>query len=192
MKIIAGLGNPGLEYAVSRHNCGFLTIDKIAYDLGADREKKEHNSLTRVARMGGSKLLLAKPQTYMNNSGFAVCALLNYYKLKLTDLLIIFDDMDLEPATVRLRRGGSSGGHNGMQSIIEQCGSTDIARIKIGIGHGWGSGASHVLGRFAEEAMPMYAAAFTHAAQAALCWAEHGISEAMNKYNASIEDKDRR
>jgi len=187
VKLIAGLGNPGLEYAVSRHNCGFLTIDKIAYDLGADREKKDHNNLTRVARRGKEKLLLAKPQTYMNNSGMAVSALLRYYKLKLADLLIIFDDMDLEPATVRLRRNGSSGGHNGMQSIIEQCGSTEIARIKIGIGHGWGGGASHVLGRFEEETMPLFATAFTRAAQAAICWAEYGIGEAMNRYNGNKE-----
>lgn len=183
MKMIVGLGNPGLEYATSRHNCGFLTIDKIAHELDAEREKKEHNSLTRTARRGAHKLLLAKPQTYMNNSGFAVSALLRYYKLDLADVLVIFDDMDLEPGTVRLRQSGRDGGHNGMKSIIEQCGDTGIARVKIGIGHGWGNNVSHVLGRFTEENMPLFAAAFTRACDAALCWAEHGIGEAMNQYN---------
>lgn len=183
VKLIVGLGNPGLEYAVSRHNCGFLTIDKLAHDLGADKEKREHNSLTLASRRGMKRLLLAKPQTYMNNSGFTVSALLRYYKLDLDDLLVIFDDMDLEPALVRLRRSGSSGGHNGMQSIIEQCGSSDIARVKIGVGHGFGSGASHVLGRFAANDMPLFAQAFNRAAEAALCWVEEGISAAMNKFN---------
>lgn len=183
MKLIVGLGNPGIEYAVSRHNCGFLTIDKLAHDVGADKEKREHNSLTQTARRGSARLLLARPQTFMNNSGFAVSSLVNYYKIPLADLLIIYDDMDLEPATVRLRREGTSGGHNGMQSIIEQCGSIDIARIKIGIGHGFSGGASHVLGRFAEADLPLFAEAFNRAAQAALTWAEEGIGAAMNKYN---------
>lgn len=183
MHMIAGLGNPGLEYAASRHNCGFLVIDQLAQQLGTEREKKEHNSLTRAARHCGSKLLLVKPQTYMNNSGFAISALVRYYKLDLDKLLIIYDDMDLPPAALRLRRNGSSGGHNGMQSIIEQTGSSDIARLKIGIGHGWGNNVSHVLGRFNAEDIPLFAEAFHCAAEAALCWVEHGMAEAMNKYN---------
>jgi PTH1 family peptidyl-tRNA hydrolase len=184
MKMIAGLGNPGLEYMVSRHNCGFMTIDRIAHELGATREKKEKNSITRQAMPGAEKLLLVKPQTFMNNSGFSVAALKHYYRLDLADILVIYDDMDLPPGVLRLRRDGRAGGHNGMQSIIEQCGSDQIARLKIGIGHGFGfSGAFHVLSRFAEEEMPQMAAAFARAAQAALCWAAHGMTKAMNEYN---------
>jgi len=188
MKMVVGLGNPGMEYAVSRHNCGFLTIDQIAHALAAGKEKKEQNSLTCQAGLGTHKLLLAKPQTYMNNSGFAVTALLHYYKLELADLLVIYDDMDLPPGTLRFRRNGRAGGHNGMQSIIEQCGNEQIARLKIGIGHSFAlSGASYVLSRFAEEEMPVMAAAFARAAQAALCWAEQGMSAAMNEYNMPEE-----
>jgi len=186
MKMIVGLGNPGLEYMVSRHNCGFLTIDQLAHDCGARKEKKEKNSLTRQAMLSALKLLLVKPQTYMNNSGFAVAALRNYYKLDLSDILVIYDDMDLSPGALRLRREGRAGGHNGMQSIIEQCGSEQIARLKIGIGHGFApSGASHVLSRFTVEEMPQMAAVFACAAKAALCWAEHGMTKAMNEYNAT-------
>jgi PTH1 family peptidyl-tRNA hydrolase len=181
--MIAGLGNPGLEYLVSRHNCGFMTIDQLAHELGAAREKKEKNGLTRQAMLGAHKLLLVKPQTYMNNSGFAVAALRHYYRLDLADILVIYDDMDLPPGALRLRREGRDGGHNGMRSVIEQCGSEQIASLKIGIGHGFGGGASHVLSRFAEEDMPLFAAAFARAAQAALCWVEHGMTQAMSEYN---------
>ena len=185
VKMIAGLGNPGTEYLVSRHNCGFMTIDQLAHELGARKEKREKTSLTRQAMLGAQKLLLVKPQTYMNNSGFAVAALRHYYKLDLTEILVIYDDMDLPPGALRLRREGRAGGHNGMQSIIEQCGSEQIARLKIGIGHGFTpSGASHVLSRFSLEEMPQMAAAFTRAAKAALCWAEYGMTKAMNEYNA--------
>lgn len=189
MKMIVGLGNPGTQYLVSRHNCGFMTIDQLAHELKAAREKKEKNSVTRQAKLGAQKLLLVKPQTYMNNSGFAVAALRHYYKLDLADILVIYDDMDLPPGVIRLRREGRAGGHNGMHSIIEQCGSEQIARLKIGIGHGFApSGASHVLSRFAEEEMPQMAAAFARAAQAALCWVEHGMTKAMNEYNAPGAD----
>jgi PTH1 family peptidyl-tRNA hydrolase len=186
VKMIAGLGNPGLEYSVSRHNCGFMTIEQIAHELGAAREKKEKTAITRQAMLGAHKLLLVKPQTYMNNSGFAVEALRHYYKLDLADVLVIYDDMDLPPGVLRLRRAGRAGGHNGMQSIIEQCGSEQICRLKIGIGHGFSlSGAGHVLSRFAEEEMPLMAAAFARASQAALCWAEYGITKAMNEFNGA-------
>ena len=188
MKMIVGLGNPGLEYIVSRHNCGFMTMDQLAHELDAGKEKKEKNSLTRQAMLGAQKLLLVKPQSFMNNSGFAVAALKHYYRLDLADILVIYDDMDLPPGALRLRREGRAGGHNGMQSLIEQCGSEQIARLKIGIGHDfWGSGASYVLSRFTEEEMPLMAAAFNRAVKAVLCWAEHGMTRAMNEYNCVME-----
>ncbi len=183
MKMIVGLGNPGMEYAVTRHNCGFLTIDKLIYDLNGTKEKKQANALVSQAMHQGQKLLLVKPQSYMNASGYPVVSLMNYYKLDLEDLLIIFDDMDIEPATIRLRRNGRDGGHNGIKSIIEQAGSAEIARLKIGIGHGFKGGANYVLGRFSEEEMPIMAETFAKAAEAAKLWAIKGITEAMNEYN---------
>ena len=184
VKMIVGLGNPGLEYAVSRHNCGFMTIDQLAHELQAGREKKEKSSLARQATLGSQKLLLVKPQTYMNNSGFAVTALKRYYRLDLNNILVIYDDMDLPAGVIRLRREGRAGGHNGMQSVIEQCGSEQIFRLKIGIDHGLSvSGANYVLSSFAKDEMPIMAAVFARAAQAALCWAEHGMAQAMNLYN---------
>jgi PTH1 family peptidyl-tRNA hydrolase len=189
MKMIVGLGNPGLKYMVSRHNCGFMTIDQLAQELGAAKEKREKSSLTRQAMLGAQKLLLVKPQTYMNNSGLAVTALRHYYRLVLADILVIYDDMDLPPGALRLRSEGRAGGHNGMQSLIELCGSEQIARLKIGIGHDFAiGGASHVLSHFAKEEMPLMAAAFARAAKAALCWAEHGMAKAMNLYNGPEAD----
>ena len=187
MKMIVGLGNPGLQYAATRHNCGFLTIDKLAYDLQAATAKKEQNALTQQVFYQGQKLLLVKPQSYMNLSGFPVTALLHYYKIATKDMLVIFDDMDLPAATVRLRHQGSAGGHNGIKSMIEQLGSKEFARIKIGISHGF-VGSDHVLGRFSAAEMPLMAEAFALAAEAALCWANLGITAAMNRYNRKTED----
>ena len=188
MKMIVGLGNPGLQYAATRHNCGFLTIDKLAHDLQASKPKKEQSALTQQAFYAGQKLLLVKPQSYMNLSGFPVAALLHYYKIEVEDMLVIFDDMDLPAATVRLRQRGSAGGHNGIKSMIKQLGRQDFARIKIGIDHGFAS-RNHVLGRFTAEEMPQMAAAFATAAEAALYWTKHGIIAAMNIYNRKQEEE---
>jgi len=190
VKMIVGLGNPGMEYMVSRHNCGFMTIDKLAYEFNAGKEKKEKNSLTTQIILGAQKILCVKPQTFMNNSGYAVIALKNYYRIDFANMLVIYDDMDLSSGVLRLRREGRAAGHNGMRSIIAQCGSEQISRLKIGIGHDFTvSGANFVLSRFTEEEMPLMADAFARAAKAAICWAEHGMAYAMNLYNgADVSD----
>ncbi|MGI5891144.1 MAG: aminoacyl-tRNA hydrolase [Bacillota bacterium] len=183
MKIIVGLGNPGSKYAVTRHNVGFLTLDIIADSLSAVFKEKDH-ALQALVDYCGEKILLLKPLTFMNLSGHAVIAAVNFYKIDQEDMLIIYDDMDLEPGRIRLRRGGSAGGHNGMGSIIEQLGDNKINRLKIGIGHSpYVSGSNYVLSRFNNEEMPLLANTIKNAAEAALFWAKNGISAAMNKYN---------
>jgi len=183
MKIIFGLGNPGLKYEVTRHNCGFLTLDKIADIIGADFDKKAEDNLVAAAVYRGEKLMLAKPQMFMNLSGFPLSRLCSYYKVEYEDILVIHDDLDLAPCTLRFRRGGSDGGHNGIKSIIAQTGTKNINRLKIGIGHGLYDTADYVTGIFSSEEMPLFAKTFAAGAEAALMWAFDGISAAMNKYN---------
>ncbi len=187
MKMIAGLGNPGLRYAATRHNCGFLTVEVIAHRLGVEIKDKEQDALTARAFYEGKKLLLVKPQSYMNLSGFPIRRLLHFYKLDWQDLLVIYDDMDLPCGMLRFRRGGSAGGHNGMGSIIEQAGHDRINRLKIGIGHSvFPDPVDYVIGRFNEQELPVIGEAFQRAADAALFWAKEGIGPAMNRFNSNI------
>ena len=132
MKLIIGLGNPGQKYSSTRHNIGFKALDFLADDKNWSNEKKL-NSLINETKINNEKILLAKPQTFMNNSGQAVKKIINYYKINLDDCLIICDDIDLYVGQIRLRKDGSSGGHNGLSSIFENLGSQNIARLKIGI-----------------------------------------------------------
>ena len=134
MKIIVGLGNPGEKYANTYHNVGFLTLDAVAADLGVSIDKRECESLTGSANVGGERVILAKPQTFINLSGKAVSALLGWYKAALSDLLVIYDDIDIPKGTFRFRERGSAGTHNGMRDIIASLGSGDFARLRIGTG----------------------------------------------------------
>lgn len=183
MKIIFGLGNPGFRYETTRHNAGFLTLDKLAYELSVSFDKRQEDNLVAAANYKGEKLLLAKPQIFMNRSGFPVARLCHYYKVDYEDILVIADDLALLPTQLRLRRNGSDGGHNGLKSIIEQTGTKDINRLKIGIGSSPYSTVDYVIGRFAEEEMPYFAKTFALAAEIALFWVTDGIDKAMNKYN---------
>jgi len=183
MKIIFGLGNPGPRFAATRHNCGFLVLDRLAEELNCSFGKKEQDNLLASCLYGGQKLLLAKPQSFMNLSGFPVARLASFYKVDYEDILIVHDDLDLPPAALRLRRGGSDGGHNGVKSIIEQTGAAQINRLKVGIGAALFNAPDYVLSPFTPEETPLFAATFSRAAQAALCWAELGISAAMNRFN---------
>ncbi|MBR5430278.1 MAG: aminoacyl-tRNA hydrolase [Firmicutes bacterium] len=186
MKIIFGLGNPGSKYELSRHNCGFMTLDRLAAALSCSFGKKEQDNLTASGVYHGQKLLLAKPQSYMNLSGFPLTRLCAFYKVDYSDILVIHDDMDLPAGQLRLRRGGQSGGHNGIKSIIEQTGTTAFNRLKIGIGRPVYDTIDHVLQPIAREDIAVFAAAFDRAAAAALCWADQGIARAMNEYNKAL------
>ena len=177
------MGNPGPRYATTRHNCGFITLDHIADELGCSFGKNELDNEIASSFYKGEKLLLAKPQSFMNLSGFPLARLCAYYKVDYADILVIHDDLDLPPGTLRLRRGGSAGGHNGLKSIIEQTGTTAINRLKIGIGTPRGSVIDYVISPFYDDELPILGQAFIRGAEAALCWAEQGISAAMNIYN---------
>lgn len=185
MKIIFGLGNPGLRYAVTRHNCGFLTLDQIAAELNTEFGKKEHDNFVAVGHHAGEKIMLAKPQSYMNLSGFPLTRLCAYYKVDYADMLVIYDDMSLPPGSLRFRRAGSDGGHNGIKSIIAQTGTSSFSRLKIGIGAAPYDAALYVTTPFEKAEMPLFAETFRSAAKAALFWVKNGVDAAMNEFNQS-------
>ncbi|HHV61511.1 MAG TPA: aminoacyl-tRNA hydrolase [Firmicutes bacterium] len=185
MRLIVGLGNPGSSYEGSRHNVGFMVVDTIGRDLGIAFTEKRHHALVGSGIFTGEGLVLAKPLTYMNRSGIAVKALLDAYSLNPCDLVVIYDDMDLEPGRVRVRPRGSSGGHNGMKSIIEELGTDLFPRIRVGIGRPDPSQdpAGYVLGWFTKEELEMMTVAIQRAAAAAKALLTRGIAEVMNEFN---------
>ena len=185
MKIIAGLGNPGAEYAHTKHNVGFMLVDVLAEKLGAASWKEDFFSALTEVRIGGEKVFLVKPLTYMNNSGEALGPMLSYYKLDVDDLVVVHDDMDIPAGMVRIRRKGSSGGHNGIKSIIAHVGSEDFARVRIGIGRppaGW-TVIHHVLAPFSTEDAPKIRAAIDYLLPAVESIVSDGVDFAMNRYN---------
>lgn len=185
MKIIAGLGNPGAEYAHTKHNVGFMLVDVLAEKLGAASWKEDFFSALTEVRIGGEKVFLVKPLTYMNNSGEALGPMLSYYKLDVDDLVVVHDDMDIPAGMVRIRRKGSSGGHNGIKSIIAHVGSEDFTRVRIGIGRppaGW-TVIHHVLAPFSTEDAPKIRAAIDYLLPAVESIVTDGVDFAMNRYN---------
>ena len=185
MKIIAGLGNPGAEYARTKHNVGFMLVDALAERLGVDAWREKFNALTAEGRIGAQKVLLVKPLTYMNESGRAVGPLLDWYKLAPEDLIVAHDDMDIAAGTIRLRRKGSAGGHNGIKSLLAHIGSEDFSRVRLGIGRplpGW-TVIHHVLAPFSAEDVPKIREAISYLLPAVECIVTDGIDMAMNRYN---------
>ena len=134
MFLIAGLGNPGKEYENTRHNAGFMVLDALADKLGADISEKKHKALCGKAVIGGQKLILLKPQTYMNSSGESIRAAADYYKVDPEDILVVYDDISLAPGQLRIRAEGSAGGHNGIKSIIAHLGTQEFPRVRVGVG----------------------------------------------------------
>lgn len=188
MIIIAGLGNPGGKYDATRHNVGFHVIDTLAKTYGVQVNQKKFKSLYAETRIGTEKVLLVKPQTYMNLSGESIGHWMRYYNLTPDQLLVVYDDMDFAPGEVRLRQKGSAGSHNGMKSIIQHLGSTDFPRLRLGIGKPlWQDAASYVLGRLTPEEIPLMLEAIKTAAQAAECFVKEGLQQAMNQYNRKPE-----
>lgn len=185
MKLIVGLGNPGAEYHNTRHNIGFITVGYLAESLGAEFNKEKFFARVAETNYRGEKLLFLLPQTYMNKSGQAVRAAMDFYKLDIADLLVIFDDMDLPCGDMRMRQKGSAGGHNGMKDIINMMGNDqNIARIKLGIAHPeHGDVINYVLGKFSDDEQEQLRPAVKTACDAALCWVTDGTTVAMNRYN---------
>ena len=185
MKMIVGLGNPGSEYARTKHNVGFMFLDALAEKLGADNWKTKYDALVAEARIGTEKVLLVKPLTYMNESGRAVGPLMSWYKLAPEDLIVVHDDMDIPAGTIRIRRKGSAGGHNGMKSILYHVGDENFPRLRIGIGRplpGW-TVVKHVLAPFSEEDVPKIREAIAYLLPALECVVTDGVDLAMNRYN---------
>ena len=184
--IIVGLGNYGLKYENTRHNMGFICIDRLANELFAKFNKHKFKSIICEANYKNKKLLLIKPQTYMNNSGEALVEAMRFYKLQPEDVIIIFDDISLPLGTLRLRRTGSDGGQKGMRSIIELSGSSDFKRIKVGIGekpHPDYELTDWVLSKFTKKEEKTVKETAEAAAKATICIITEGIDNAMNKYN---------
>lgn len=185
MRIVAGLGNPGTRYDNTRHNVGFRVIDSLAKALDIEVRKKKFGAVFGEGVYKGKKLILLKPFRYMNRSGEAVTTAVGFYRLLPEDLLVISDDMALEPGRLRLRAKGSSGGHNGLADIIEKLGTNEFGRLRIGIGQSDVMGdVDFVLGEPTKEEKPLLNEAVERAREAVLCWTENGIEDAMNAFNA--------
>ncbi len=185
--IIAGLGNPGEKYENTRHNAGFMALDKLAGKCGASLKKIRFKSLTDVAEVGGEVCLLMKPTTFMNNSGEAIVEAMNFYKIPPERVIICFDDISLEPSRIRIRRKGSDGGHNGMKSIIYLTGFDTFPRIKIGVGNKPNKEydlAAWVLSRFTDEEKKLMDEGTDKAVASLELMVRDKTSEAMNKYNS--------
>lgn len=179
-RLIVGLGNPGREYRDTRHNVGFMIVDRLAARERAEF-RTEKNWRAEVARVGN--LMLCKPLTYMNLSGQAVRPLSQFYKIEAAQVLVVLDDMALVPGALRLRPGGSAGGHNGLKSIIEHFGTQAVPRLRVGIGAAQGEATGHVLGRFALEERAGLEQSLDRALSAIDCVCEQGIEAAMNTFN---------
>jgi len=185
--LIVGLGNPGCQYEHTRHNAGFDVLTLLAGKLGTAVSRARRRSLIGEARVDGNRVILARPQTYMNLSGEAVAGLLRWYRLQPERLLVIYDDIDLPPGTLRIRRQGGPGTHNGMRSIIDCLGVDSFPRIRIGVGQNPGRYdlADWVLGRYqSEEERQAALAAYGQAAEAAVVFVREGIASAMNRFNS--------
>lgn len=184
IKLIVGLGNPGIRYAHSRHNVGFMIGERLAHAHHLRFARKRFNAEIAEGTISGVRVMLVKPQTFMNLSGEAVGKLFAFYKIAPHDLLVVYDDLDLPLGKLRLRSKGSAGGHHGMESIIAHIGTTDFPRLRIGIGRpNPDDDIDHVLGNFEEDERAVMEETFARAVQAIEVWVSEGIEKAMNKFN---------
>jgi PTH1 family peptidyl-tRNA hydrolase len=194
MKLIAGLGNPGVKYRGTRHNVGFEILDVLAgrHRLGWEAAPKGANAL--VARWREREAILAKPLTFMNLGGPAIVALLQFYKIEVADLFVVVDDVNLELGRLRTRAGGSAGGHNGLKSVIEALGTLEFARLRVGVGRGDARRdlADHVLATFDADERPIVSETVDRAADAVETFIEQGIEPVMNRFNRKEDRKEDR
>ncbi len=185
MKIIAGLGNPGAQYANTPHSVGFEVVDALAAAAGvAWEEKRPYKCLWAKVAVAGQPTILVKPQTYMNLSGESVAPVVKYHNATAADLLVVQDDIDLAVGRLRIRTGGSCGGHNGVRNVIERLGTPDFARLKVGVGKDRSNVVAHVLGKFDPETRKVMDLVVAEAAKAAAEVVRSGPERAMNLYNA--------
>lgn len=184
MYIVIGLGNPGKKYENTRHNVGFMVIDKLAETYGISISKLKFKALIGEGKIGAKKVVLVKPQTYMNLSGEAVREIFNFYKEEPEKLLLIYDDLDTGLGNIRIRKKGSAGTHNGMRSVVSQLGFSDFPRIRIGIGsNGEKEIVDFVIGNFSKDEKKKIDEVISNVVKATECFVENDIDLAMNKYN---------
>ncbi|RKD22798.1 aminoacyl-tRNA hydrolase [Ammoniphilus oxalaticus] len=185
MKLIVGLGNPGKQYEGTRHNVGFMVIDELAEKLNIELNQLKFKGLYGEGRFGSEKVALLKPLTYMNLSGESLNQVMQFFKLELADILVIYDDLDTEVGQIRLRLKGSAGGHNGIKSIIQHVGSEQFCRVRVGISRPPQGRkiVDYVLGPFLAEERPDVATAVEKSAAAAEAWLEEPFEQVMNKFN---------
>ncbi len=188
LKLIVGLGNPGHEYAFTRHNLGFAVVDRLAEAAGVEISRPEAQALTATAKVAGTPVVLAKPQTYMNLSGLAVSRLLERYGLPVNDLVVVLDEVNLPLGTLRIRTRGSAGGHNGLKSVIGSLQSDDFVRVRLGIRGERVSGdlADYVLSPFREEELETVADMIGRATEAIEVLLREGPQKAMSRYNQRL------
>ncbi len=188
--LLIGLGNPGREYRDNRHNFGFMVIDRLCIRLNARGMRVQSKAIITSAQYDGRKLLLAKPQTYMNLSGQSIQGLAHFYKLPLEQLLVAHDDLDLPFGTLRVRPGGGPGGQKGVASAIESLGTKDFARLRLGIGRPPGrmDPADYVLQDFSREELKLVSEILDRAADAALLFVTDGLEKTMNKFNGEVRE----
>ncbi len=189
--LIIGLGNPGREYTQTRHNIGFMLVDRVCGRLNARGMKMQSKAIVITAQQEGEKLILAKPQTFMNLSGQAIQGLIHFYKVPLDHVLVAHDDLDLPFCTIRMRPGGGAGGQKGVKSTIDQLGTADFARLRLGIDRPPGrmDAAAYVLQEFTPKELQADSETLDRAADAAQTWVNEGLNAAMNKFNGSPEPK---
>ena len=188
MKIICGLGNPGAQYARHRHNIGFMVLDALASKLKVSFASGKWDAELANASVGSEKLLLLKPQTFMNASGQALGAAARFYKVPAADVLVVHDELDLPFGRLALKLGGGTGGHNGLESMLTSWGEKEFARLRFGIGKPEGPNAKervvgHVLGNFSGEEAPLLPELIARAAEICHAWARDGLQKAMNAFN---------
>lgn len=193
MYIIAGLGNPGQPYEGTRHNAGFDVIDVLAQEYNISVDYRKNRALIGKGIIEGRKVILAKPQTYMNLSGESIRGLVDYYKAdEESELIVIYDDVSLDPGQIRIRKKGSAGGHNGIKSIIAHLGTEVFPRVKVGVGQKPRQYdlADYVLGHFSGEERERMAEGYRHAAEAVKYMVTDRVDEAMNEYNRKVRPKE--
>jgi PTH1 family peptidyl-tRNA hydrolase len=186
VKMVVGLGNPGIEYADTRHNIGFRVVDLLAQKLKIDVKKRKFAARFGWGESGDKKLILLKPWQFMNQSGSAVAKAMVFYKLSVGDTLVVSDDMALPVGAIRLRAKGSAGGHNGLADVIEKLGTDQFSRLRVGIGkNDRVDDVEYVLSRPSEKERLLLDKAAERAKEAVLCWVEYGIETAMNEFNSA-------
>lgn len=185
MYLIVGLGNPEEEYSRTRHNMGFNTINKIAKEYKIEMKKNKFQGIYESGIIENQKVILVKPQTYMNSSGNCVKEFVDFYKIEKENILIIYDDMDIEPGTIKIRKKGSSGGHNGMKSIIEMLGTEEFPRIRVGIGRPSHEDdkINYVIGEIPEDEIKTLEEGVEKAKESTIEILKNGLDAAMNKFN---------